>query len=139
MPSTLDKRFTRFGYGKKVDFTAGRRYDIGKSATLTDKTREEILEKIKNEVILKEPEGIKEKKKYYFSLMGSNFPSKFRSNEGITICERHKPKDLRDLRNIFGKNYDVEEFYRNHYKDELTDGRFDMANPSSKLTSSAFK
>lgn len=28
--------------------------------------------------------------------MGSNFPSKFRSNEGITICERHKPKDLRD-------------------------------------------
>lgn len=48
-------------------------------------------------------------------------------------------KDLRDLRNIFGKNYDVEEFYRNHYKDELTDGRFDMANPSSKLTSSAFK
>ena len=96
LPSTLDKRFTRFGYGKKVDFTAGRRYDIGKSATLTDKTREEILEKIKNEVILKEPEGIKEKKKYYFSLMGSNFPSKFRSNEGITICERHKPKDLRD-------------------------------------------
>jgi hypothetical protein len=96
LPSTLDKRYTKFGYGKKVDFTAGRRYDIGKSATLTDKTREEILEKIKNEVILKEPEGIKEKKKYYFSLMGSNFPSKFRSNEGITICERHKPKDLRD-------------------------------------------
>ena len=29
LPSTLDKRFTRFGYGKKVDFTAGRRYDVG--------------------------------------------------------------------------------------------------------------
>ena len=48
-------------------------------------------------------------------------------------------KDLRDLKNIFGMNYDVEEFYRNHYKDELTDGRFDMANPSSRLTSSTFK
>ena len=96
LPSTLDKRFTKFGYGKKVDFTAGRRYDVGKSATLSDKTRDEILEKIKKEVILKEPEGIKEKKKYYLSLMGVNYPSKFHSNEGITICERHKPKDLRD-------------------------------------------
>ena len=96
LPSTLDKRFTRFGYGKKVDFTAGRRYDIGKSATLSDKTRDEILEKIKREVITKVPDGIKEKKKYYLSLMGYNFPSKFRSNEGITICERHKPKDSRD-------------------------------------------
>ena len=96
LPSTLDKRFTRFGYGKKVDFTAGRRYDVGKSATLSDKTRDEILEKIKKEVITKEPDGIKEKKKYYLSLMGSNFPSKFRSNEGVTICERHKPKDSRD-------------------------------------------
>lgn len=48
-------------------------------------------------------------------------------------------KDLKDLRDVFGKNYDVEEFYRNHYKDELNDGRFDMANPSSRLTSSTFK
>ncbi len=96
LPSTLDKRFTKFGYGKKVDFTSGRRYDIGKSANLSDKTREEIIERIKKEVITKPPEGIKEKKKYYLSLMGSNFPSKYRSNEGITICERHKPKDSRD-------------------------------------------
>ena len=48
-------------------------------------------------------------------------------------------KDLKDLRDVFGNNYDVEEFYRNHYKDELNDGRFDMANPSSRLTSSTFK
>lgn len=48
-------------------------------------------------------------------------------------------KDLRDLRNVFGQNYDVEEFYKTHYKEELTDGRFDMANPSSKITSSSFK
>ena len=48
-------------------------------------------------------------------------------------------KDIRDLKDIFGNNYDVEEFYKNHYKDELNDGRFDMANPSSKLTSSTFK
>ena len=96
LPSTLDKRFTKFGYGKKVDFTAGRRYDIGKSANLSEKTRDEILQKINREVITKVPDGIKEKKKYYLSLMGSNFPSKFRSNEGITICERHKPKDSRD-------------------------------------------
>jgi len=96
LPSTLDKRYTKFGYGKKVDFTAGKRYDVGKSATLSDETRNEIIEKLKKEVILKEPEGIKEKKKYYLSLMGSNFPSQFRSNEGISICERHYPKDSRD-------------------------------------------
>ena len=50
-------------------------------------------------------------------------------------------KDIRDLKDVFGNNYDVEEFYKNHYKDELSDGRFDMANPSSKdrLTSSTFK
>lgn len=48
-------------------------------------------------------------------------------------------KDIRDLKDVFGNNYDVEEFYRNHYQDELSDGRFDMANPSSKLSSSTFK
>lgn len=48
-------------------------------------------------------------------------------------------KDIGDLKNIFGNNYDVEEFYKNQYKDELTDGIFDMANPSSKLSSSSFK
>ena len=36
-------------------------------------------------------------------------------------------------------NYDVKEFYEEQYKDEISEGMFDMANPSSKLTSSSFK
>ena len=50
-------------------------------------------------------------------------------------------KDLRKFKDIFGKKYNVKKFYDNHYKDELSDGMFDMANPSSrsKLTSSTFK
>ena len=50
-------------------------------------------------------------------------------------------KDIRGFKDAFGKNYKVKEFYKNEYKDELEDGIFDMANPSSssKLTSSSFK
>ena len=43
------------------------------------------------------------------------------------------------IKNIFGNNYDVKEFYEEHYKDELSEGMFDMANPSSNLSSSSFK
>ncbi len=48
-------------------------------------------------------------------------------------------KDLRSFKDIFGKNYNVSEFYEEQYKDEISDGIFDMANPSSKLSSSTFK
>ncbi len=48
-------------------------------------------------------------------------------------------KDLRSLKNIFGRNYNVRDFYETHYKDEVSEGVFDMANPSSKLSSSTFK
>ena len=48
-------------------------------------------------------------------------------------------RELKDIKNIFGNNYDVKEFYEEHYKDELSDGMFDMANPSSNLSSSSFK
>ena len=48
-------------------------------------------------------------------------------------------KDLGQLKSVLGKAHNVKEFYESHYKDEVTDGIFDMANPSSKLTSSSFK
>ena len=55
-----------------------------------------------------------------------------KTNEEIT-------KDLRNFKDIFGKTYDVKEFYEEHYKDEISEGMFDMANPSSNLSSSSFK
>ena len=55
-----------------------------------------------------------------------------KTNEEIT-------KDLRTFKDIFGKTYDVKEFYEEHYKDEISEGMFDMANPSSNLSSSSFK
>lgn len=50
-------------------------------------------------------------------------------------------KDLRKFKDIFGKKYNVKDFYNKNYKDEITDGMFDMNNPSSssKVTSSTFK
>ena len=48
-------------------------------------------------------------------------------------------KDLRKFKAAFGNNYGVKEFYEEYYKDEISEGMFDMANPSSKLTSSSFK
>ena len=48
-------------------------------------------------------------------------------------------KDLGQLKFVLGKAHNVKEFYESHYKDEVTGGIFDMANPSSRLTSSSFK
>ncbi len=48
-------------------------------------------------------------------------------------------KDMGEFKTVFGKNYNVKEFYEEHYKEEITDGIFDMANPSSNLSSSSFK
>ncbi len=48
-------------------------------------------------------------------------------------------KELKDIKNIFGNDYDVKGFYEEHYKEELSEGMFDMANPSSNLSSSSFK
>lgn len=48
-------------------------------------------------------------------------------------------KDMGEFKTLFGKNYNVKEFYEEHYKEEITDGIFDMANPSSNLSSSSFK
>lgn len=48
-------------------------------------------------------------------------------------------KNINKFKDAFGNNYNVKEFYEEQYKDELDDGRFDMENPSSKLTSSTFK
>ena len=48
-------------------------------------------------------------------------------------------KAIKAFRNSYGMNYDVKEFYEEQYKDEISEGMFDMANPSSKLTSSSFK
>ena len=48
-------------------------------------------------------------------------------------------KDLSKFKDIFGKQYNVKDFYNDHYKDELSEGMFDMANPSSRVTSSSFK
>ena len=47
--------------------------------------------------------------------------------------------ELKDIKNAFGNSYDVKEFYEEHYKDEVSEGLFDMANPSSRLSSSSFK
>jgi len=55
-----------------------------------------------------------------------------KTNEEIT-------KDLRSFKDIFGKTYNVKDFYEEHYKDEISEGMFDMANPSSNLSSSSFK
>ena len=93
LPSTLNKRYTKFGYGNRTDFTAGKSYSK-KSQENEDKIVK-VLEKMEKEKI-KNPADIKELKKYYNSLMGVNFPSKFRSNEGRTFGGRHKPKDSRD-------------------------------------------
>lgn len=48
-------------------------------------------------------------------------------------------KDMGEFKTVFGKNYNVKEFYEEHYKEEITDGIFDMANPSSNLSSSSVK
>lgn len=48
-------------------------------------------------------------------------------------------KDIRNLKDVFGNNYDVKGFYDNQYKDEISEGMFDMENPSSNLSSSSFK
>ena len=48
-------------------------------------------------------------------------------------------KDLSKFKTVLGKKYNVKEFYNNNYKDEISEGMFDMANPSSKLSSSMFK
>lgn len=48
-------------------------------------------------------------------------------------------KDLKNFKAAFGNNYGVKEFYEENYKDELSEGMFDMANPSSNLSSSSFK
>lgn len=48
-------------------------------------------------------------------------------------------RDMGEFKTVFGKNYDVKEFYKEHYEEEITDGIFDMANPSSNLSSSSFK
>lgn len=48
-------------------------------------------------------------------------------------------KDMRKFKTALGTNYDIKEFYEEHYKEEITDGMFDMANPSSNLSSSSFK
>lgn len=49
-------------------------------------------------------------------------------------------RDLRSFKDIFGTTYNVKEFYQKHYEEELSEeGMFDMANPSSALSSSVFK
>lgn len=51
-------------------------------------------------------------------------------------------RDLRSFRDVFGKTYRIKEFYKDEYKDELSEeGMFDMKNPSSKggLSSSSFR
>lgn len=55
-----------------------------------------------------------------------------KTNEEIT-------KDLRSFKDTFGNNYSVEEFYQDQYNEELSEGMFDMSNPSSGFSSSSFK
>lgn len=55
-----------------------------------------------------------------------------KTNEEIT-------KDLRSFKDAFGNNYSVEEFYHEQYNEELSEGMFDMSNPSSGFSSSSFK
>jgi len=49
--------------------------------------------------------------------------------------------DLATLQDALGKNYKTDKFYNDLYKDEIKNGLFDMANPSSRggLSSSTFK
>ena len=47
--------------------------------------------------------------------------------------------ELKKFRDVFGNNYDIKEFYEEYYKEEISEGIFDMANPSSNLSSSSFK
>ena len=60
-------------------------------------------------------------------------------NDKLYETGKEVAKDLGQLKSVLGKAHNVKEFYESHYKDEITDGIFDMANPSSKLTSSSFK
>ena len=46
---------------------------------------------------------------------------------------------VKSFKDVFGNNYSVKGFYEEQCKDEISEGMFDMANPSSKLSSSAFK
>ena len=55
-----------------------------------------------------------------------------KTNEEIT-------KELRSFKDAFGNNYDIKEFYQDSYQDELSEGMFDMSNPSSGVNSSIFK
>ncbi len=48
-------------------------------------------------------------------------------------------KDLRSFKDTFGNNYSVEEFYQEQYNEEISEGMFDMSNPSSGFSSSSFK
>lgn len=48
-------------------------------------------------------------------------------------------KEFSELKNEFGKTYDIKEFYNEMYKEEIDEGIFDMNNPSSGLNSSSFK
>lgn len=48
-------------------------------------------------------------------------------------------KDIGDFKDAFGNNYSVDGFYNEQYKDEISEGMFDMENPSSNLSSSSFK
>ena len=56
-----------------------------------------------------------------------------KTNEEVT-------KDLRSFKDVFGISYDIVKFYKEEYKNELSEeGMFDMANPSSALSSSSFR
>ena len=48
-------------------------------------------------------------------------------------------KGIGDFKDAFGNNYSVDGFYNEQYKDEISEGMFDMANPSSNISSSSFK
>lgn len=48
-------------------------------------------------------------------------------------------KGLDSFKDTFGNNYNVEEFYQEQYNEQLSDGMFDMSNPSSGFSSSSFK
>lgn len=49
--------------------------------------------------------------------------------------------DVKGMRQLFGKNYDVSAFYKDQFDLEFENGKFDMKNPSSRggLNSSTFK
>lgn len=48
-------------------------------------------------------------------------------------------KVSRNFTDTYGNNYNIEDFYQMEYKNELSEGMFDMANPSSGVNSSMFK